>query len=236
MTFGSYIHEIFELGVNAKHESELVRISEEIKGKYNIPDSKKAATLKCIKNFLVFNSGIQAKGTETLGCEITYSIDLGNGINATGVIDRVLRSKTGSIMVIDYKTSKREKSKVQLYQDNQLKGYALAACELYNIPVSEAAKKIVCAHYYPMSNNFVPVNYPASELIKHNKKILETAWNIRKATMESLTPAQNEFCDYCQYKHICPLYQDGNTIKCNLILEEQKKEAKRLEESIDQSL
>lgn len=237
LTFGSFIHEVFEVGVlaNTTSTADLIRIAEGLKSKYKIPHEKDAATKTCIRNFVTFNSGMEAKDVSTLGCEIEYKIDLGDGIFATGVIDRVLRSETGSLLVIDYKTSKREKSKVQLYMDPQLKGYALAACELYGIPVREAGSKIICAHYYPVTNNFVHVSFPGTELAKHSKKVKEQAWRIRKSTLESLTPAKNEYCNFCQYKSICPLYEDSETIQCNLLLEKQKLEAKQLAESKGQS-
>lgn len=232
MNFGTYIHEIFELGVNAVRLADLMPIAAGLKEKYKIDASYAKQTETCLRNFIRLNTDFLSKGAETLGTEIEYKIDLVDGITATGVIDRVLRSNKGNILVVDYKTSKREKSKTQLFQDPQLRGYALAACKLYDIPVANAKDRIICAHYYPTSNNFVPINYPQSELLKHQKKIIDISWNIRKATLDSLTPNKNEYCDYCQYKHICPLFQDGETIKCNLLLEEKRKEdAKILAES-----
>ena len=58
-------------------------------------------------------------------------------ITLNGVIDRVIKGKDGGYLVIDYKTSKREKSKVELYQDSQLKGYVYAISKLYDVPISK---------------------------------------------------------------------------------------------------
>lgn len=222
LSFGTYIHEIFELGVNATHLTELERIAEDLKSKHKIPHIQNERIKVCLRNFLRFNEDLNFKKTQTLGTEIEYKLDLGSDIHATGIIDRVIKSTSGNILVIDYKTSKREKTKVQLYMDGQLKGYALAACDLYKIPLSEASSRIICAHYYPLTNNFVPVTYKGGDLLRHRKKIVDTSWNIRKATLEQLTPRRNEFCDWCNYKSMCPIYADGASIQCRINEEKQK--------------
>jgi RecB family exonuclease len=75
---------------------------------------------------------------------VNVPLDEKHDINFIGVIDRVIKGKDGGYLVVDYKTSKREKKKKTLMDDNQLKGYAWAIHMLYDVPYD----KIYCAHYY----------------------------------------------------------------------------------------
>jgi len=223
LSFGTYIHEIFQLGVNAKSEHELELIAEQIKAKHKISDSQKDRTKLCIRNFLNFNNMISK--SETIGTEIEFRLEEEKSkIIFTGIIDRVLRSSTGTYMVIDYKTSKREKTKATLFHDPQLQGYCYAVAKEYKIPLEEVSKKIICAHYYPLTNNFVHISYTKPILLQHLGKIVETSWSIRKAKLDDLTPRRNEFCNNCEFRCLCPLYTDTVQINNRILLEESRKE------------
>jgi ATP-dependent exoDNAse (exonuclease V) beta subunit len=99
---------------------------------------------------LKFNAGLG----DTVATELVFEVDVKDDITLNGVIDRVIKGTDGGYLVIDYKTSKREKNKTELYQDSQLKGYVYAISQLYKVPVQD----IVAAHYYPLTNNFVLCN------------------------------------------------------------------------------
>jgi len=117
-----------------------------------------------------------------------------------GIIDRVIKGDDGGYLIIDYKTSKREKTKVELYQDTQLKGYVYAISKLYEVPIS----KIVAAHYYPLTNNFVHVQYSVPQINAHLRKIVDEVWKIRKKKKDEMRSNRNEFCNWCAYKTACP--------------------------------
>lgn len=218
--FGSYIHKVLEDGVNSKSEEELVNIAEGVKGAYNVSKKYEGKDLTCFRNFLKFNAMLG----ETVGCEIVYEVPLVEGISCNGVIDRVIKGTDGGFLVIDYKTSKSEKSKVDLYQDSQLKGYAYAISEMYKVPVS----KITCAHYYPLTNNFVPISYTQIQINGWKKSIINEVWRIRKLKKEDMKPSRNEFCSWCQYKSICSEFNDSHT--CLKRIEELKEQKKLLNE------
>ncbi len=194
--FGSYIHKILEDGVNAESQEELVRIAEEVKGTYKVSKKYEGKDLKCIDNFLEFNPKLE----ETLATELAFEVPVKDDITLNGIIDRVVKGKDGGYLIIDYKTSKREKSKVELYQDSQLKGYVYAISKLYETPVSN----IVAAHYYPLTNNFVFVQYSIPQINAHLRKIVDEVWKIRKKKKHELLPSRNEFCNWCAYKTACP--------------------------------
>ena len=199
--FGSYIHKILEEGVKTTNKEDLLKIAEEAKGTYKVTKKYNGKDLICIDNFLKFNANL----AETVSTEQVFQVEIKEGMTLNGVIDRVIKGKDGGYLVIDYKTSKREKTKVDLYQDTQLKGYVYAVSKLYNIPVSE----IIAAHYYPLTNNFVSVQYSQAQISRHIHKIVDEMWKIRKLKKTDMCASKNEFCNWCQYKPVCPEFNSG---------------------------
>ena len=182
--------------MKAESESELMQIAEEVKGSYKISKKYDGKDVTCIQNFLKFNEGLG----ETLATELVFEVDVKDDITLNGVIDRVIKGTDGGYLIIDYKTSKREKSKTELYQDSQLKGYVYAISKLYDAKIQD----IVAAHYYPLTNNFVYVRYSVPQINAHVKRITEEVWKIRKKKKDEFAPSRNEFCDWCAYKKACP--------------------------------
>jgi radical SAM protein with 4Fe4S-binding SPASM domain len=219
--FGSYIHKILEEGVNAKSPEDLQVIAEEVKGSYKVSKKYEGKDLKCINNFLKFNPKLE----ETVATELVFEVPVKDDITLNGVIDRVIKGKDGGYLVIDYKTSKREKSKVELYQDTQLKGYVYAISKLYEVPFSQ----IVAAHYYPLTNNFVHVQYSVPQINAHLRKIVDEVWKIRKKKKNEMKANRNEFCNWCAYKSACPEFCTMQEV--NKKIEELKAKKKALKES-----
>ena len=210
--FGSYIHKIFEDGVSATSFEQLNEIARDLKNNYKFQDTYLPKIDVCINNFLRFNASLE----ETVSTELRYEIDLTKDIKQNGIIDRVIKGTQGGYLIIDYKTSKREKTKVDLYQDMQLRGYVYAIHKLYNVPISD----IVAAHYYPITDNFVNVTYGPPQINDYINTVKEEVWRIRKAKKSDLKPMQNEFCNWCAYKSLCPEFEDPYTV--NKKLEEIK--------------
>ena len=216
--FGSYIHKILEEGYKATTVKELSDLAEEYKGNYKFNDDYIPKIDKCLKNFLRFNASLK----DTLAVELVYEVvlDKRNDIKQNGVIDRVIKGDDGGLLVIDYKTSKREKSKIELYEDTQMKGYVFAVHKKYGVPLNN----ITAAHYYPITNNFVSVQYSSPQINSYKGKIMEEVWRIRKAKKIELHPSKNEFCNWCAYKELCPEFADSRLIeqKIQKIKEEKK--------------
>jgi ATP-dependent helicase/DNAse subunit B len=216
LNFGSYIHKIFELGYNSTDIKDIYKISEEQKTNYKIPFSLKSRTEKCIENFYKWNSSI----AQTLSTERMFEVPLDEkgDIKLIGVIDRVILSKEGNYLVVDYKTSKKEKGKADLQSDKQLMGYAYAIHTEYKVPYN----KIWCAHYYPVTNNLVPVQFNPVQIHNWRKREIEKVWRIRKKTKDDFPAQQNIFCDWCEYKTACPIFNTQAEV-CARIDEAQKK-------------
>jgi RecB family exonuclease len=213
LDFGTYIHRIFELGHTENHITQLEKIAENIKKDYKVPLVYKDRITQCLSNFLRFNKSLG----ETMAVEHEFSVDLAEGIKYNGFIDRIVRGQQGGVLIIDYKTSKKEKSKIELSRDKQLIGYAYAVSKEFNIPLNE----IWCAHYYPLTDNLVSVKFPQSAINMWQEKEINKAWKIRKKKKDEFPAMQNEFCDWCEYKPICPIFNDGCVVSQRI--EEQKK-------------
>lgn len=215
LNYGSYIHKIFEDGVNYTKVEDLHRLSKMLMEEYNVTPKRKKDTDKCINNFLRFNDNLKG---ETVSCELHSKIELAEGIQYEFVIDRIVKGPEGGYLIIDYKTSKREKTKVELFNDNQLRGYAYAVNKLYDVPFG----KITCAHYYPLTNNLVTVRFSSSQIFEWKKRQIAKVWRIRKMKKPEFVPMENDFCNWCEYKNgYCPKFNDQNTV-IHCINEEKK--------------
>ena len=213
LQFGSYIHEIFELGVEAISIGELERIAKELKGKYSFDASYNPKVKTCLKNFLRLNSSLSEVGhaelrlTEDLGC-----------VKHLSIIDRVVKGKNGGILVLDYKTGKREKSKFDLFKCTQGRSYTYAVHKELGVPLN----KITFAHYYPLTDNLVTVSYSPADIADNNRKIVEDAWKIKKAKVEDLIPSENQYCNWCGYKSVCPIFNPKELVEERLLNAEKK--------------
>lgn len=206
--FGSYIHKILEDGVESTTFLELEQIAESLKPNYTFGKAYNPKIDICIKNFLKFNASL----TETVATELVYEVEAKGDITLNGIIDRVVIGKGGGYLIIDYKTSKREKSKMELFQDTQLKGYCYAVHKLYGVPIDE----ITVAHYYPLTDNLVTCKYSTTQIHNYLKNIVEEVWRIRKLKKVEFCPSENKFCNWCSYKSICPVFNSPNEVEGRL--------------------
>ena len=202
LQYGSYIHKVLEDGFEAQTEDELWEHAHRLRESYQF-EGREADTEKCIKNFFKFNS----KLTHTVSTEMKFKVDVLDDLEVNGIIDRVVLGDTGKLLVIDYKTSKREKTKRELYQDPQLMIYTAAIAKLYEVKI----KDVTVAHYYPITGHLVTVSYMPSHIASFLKRLDEKKWAIRKKKAEDFKPRVNRFCDWCGYKNLCPMF--GGTPK-----------------------
>ena len=218
LNFGSFIHKIFELGYKERDIKSLLKIAEQERSTYKVPFRDNDRMKSCLENFILWNQGLG----ETMSTEqvVNVPLDEKHDIKFIGVIDRVIKGKDGGYLVIDYKTSKREKKKKTLMDDNQLKGYAWAIHKLYDVPYN----KIYCAHYYPVTGNFVAVKFSNFQIDRWKKQQTEKVWRIRKKKKDEFWAQENVFCDWCEYKEACPRFQ-SDEIVCKRI--DEQKELKK---------
>ncbi len=199
--FGSFIHKIFELGYEKKTLKELQEIAASVRSKYIFEDKDFNLNLinTCLNNFLRFNAQLY----KTIHTELDMKVEIEPGIFLHVIIDRVVKGLDGSILIIDYKSGFREKTKLELLKDPQMRGYVLAYSKQFNVPI----EKITAMHYYPRTNNVVPVVYMNWDVTNQIKYVKNTTWNIRKAKITDFKPTKNSFCNFCGYKDtMCPLF------------------------------
>lgn len=207
---GNYVHRIFELGYKETSADPLYEIMEQEKENYPVSPHRLDEVRQCIKNFVSFNT--QPLIDHTLAVEHSFEVEIPS-FTLVGKIDRVIKADDGSYLVIDYKTSNHESNKLSLKNDGQLKKYAYAISKEFKVPI----EKITCAHYYPKTGNFVPTSFRSISVLNHIKEVKEEVWRIRKLKLEQVHPRKNRFCDWCEYKSLCPLYNDP------LLIEERMK-------------
>lgn len=219
---------MFELGYKDNDIKSLMKLAEQERSKYKIPFQMNDRIKVCMENFVMWNS----KLGETISTENLFEVPLDekNDIKFIGVIDRVIKGSDGGYLVIDYKTSKREKSKKDLLQDKQLMGYAYAIHTLYGVEYN----KIFCAHFYPLTKNFIPVSFSKAQIWSWKKKEIDKVWRIRKKTKDGFFPQKNIFCDYCEFQQVCEKFNPPEVV-CKRLdeqikLRDELKEKKKLEE------
>lgn len=221
LNFGKYIHRVFELGYKLETLEELQDLAKSLLKDYQITASYQKKINKCLENFYSFNKNL----TESLGVEIAFQAEIGDDMSIRGVIDRVISGTKGGILVLDYKTSKREKTKIDLFKDSQLKSYTYVCSKLYKVPINN----ITAGHYYPLTNNLVTIQYQLPSINSHIKEVKETIWRIRKCKLTDCTPRLNQYCNWCAYKNICPLFNKEGNLQKNLN-ERKKVEKKKFED------
>jgi len=201
--FGSYIHKILEDGYQANSLADLTVIAENVKKDYSFSETYNPKIKVCLENFLRFNATL----AETVATEMVYEIvhDAEKDIKLNGIIDRIIKGKDGGYLVIDYKTSKRELTELDLYQDRQMMGYAYAIHKKLGVSLDN----IVVAHYYPLTNHFVTCKYSANQIHQYLREKIDQIWKIRKMKKADFQPMQNQFCNWCGYKSMCPEFNSG---------------------------
>lgn len=226
LNFGSYIHKIFERGYENSTTERLLEIAKEESQKYKIKKNFLDKTKICIENFVRWNNNLG----KTVGVEWNYEtvLDKKNDITQIGIIDRIIEGNNGGMLVIDYKTSKKEKKMHDLLMDKQMQGYAYAVHKKFNIPLD----KILCTHYYPVTGHLVqPVRYNQSQINNWKKREIDKVWRIRKKKKDEFPAQRNIFCPWCEFLEICPKFHTEQEIAPKLV--EQLKlaaENKRLRE------
>lgn len=213
LQFGSFIHKVFEDGVDAKTFEELERVAGELRSNYKFPTKKDSEVPNILKNFLRMNLKIE----ESVSTEQVFSVKLGDDFEINGIIDRIVKGKTGKYLVIDYKTSRVPATPTDLYKDPQMLMYTYAVSVMYGVKIED----IAVAHYYPHLDKLVSVSYKNLQIVQFLKTLKAKIWEIRKKKAEDFPAQQNQWCNWCQYKGLCPEF--GGT---HLALNEAKNKEK----------
>jgi len=216
LQYGSYVHKIFELGTELETLEELENLAGDLRPNYKFSSIKEKNLSLILENFFEFNKKLE----ETISNEMIFKIDVTDDYSINGIIDRVIKGKSGNYLVIDYKTSRRPTPKTELFTDPQMLMYAYAVAKQFKVPID----KVTVAHYYPHLDKLVSVCYGRAQVSVFLRGLKNKIWEIRKKRKTDLKASQNQWCNWCQYKDLCPEF--GGTEECLVEAKKVEKEAK----------
>ena len=218
LQYGSYVHKIFELGTELETIEELQALAGELRDNYTFSSVKEKNLQLILENFFEFNKKLE----ETISNEMVFELEITDDFKINGIIDRVIKGKSGSYLVIDYKTSRRPTPKHELFSDPQMLMYAFAVSKIMEVPI----EKVSVSHYYPHLDKLVSVKFGRTQMSVFLRGLKEKIWEIRKKKKIQLNPTPNQFCNWCQHKDLCPEF--GGTPE---MVEEAKKAEKAAKNS-----
>ena len=134
---------------------------------------------------------MNSKLEESVSTEQRFNIELTDDFGLNGIIDRVVKGKTGKYLVIDYKTSRVPSTTTELYKDPQMLMYTYAISVMYGVKI----ENITVAHYYPHLDKMVSVNFKNPQIVQFLKGLKAKVWEIRKKKATDFPAQQNQWCN-----------------------------------------
>lgn len=151
---------------------------------------------KCIiayyKKFYPFDQALP------IWIEKDFTIDLGDGIEITGVIDRVDKAGNGKYEIHDYKTTSSLPDKEWCEKNEQLGIYQIAIQEQF-----DDVKEVRLIWHYLRFDTEREVQRSPEELNMLKESLRTIAFEIRNQT--EFEPKKSVLCNWCQYWRYCPL-------------------------------
>ena len=145
-------------------------------------------------------------GDETLGLEqrVVFDLDDARRYRIQGIVDRIVRSRDGAIEIHDYKTGSYVPSQKRLDEDRQLALYQPGLQQSYG---PDQPMRLVW-HYLARGQVRTSTRSP-EQLAGLRSEVIEL---IDRIASEQEFPAErNRLCDWCEYKSICPAWNDAPT-------------------------
>jgi putative RecB family exonuclease len=129
--------------------------------------------------------------------EFRFTVEV-DGIQLSGVIDRLDRIPGGGYEIVDYKTSRRLPPKAVIDRDLQLSLYYLAAKRIWGIEPER-----LTLYYLLPGERMSTFRTPADEE-DLRRRIATVAERIAAGKFE---PRPNPLCDWCDFQQVCPLFR-----------------------------
>ncbi len=129
--------------------------------------------------------------------EFRFTIHV-EGVELSGVIDRMDRIPGGGYEIIDYKTNRRLPPQARIDRDLQLSVYHLAAKEVWGIEPERLTL------YYLLPGQRMTTGRTAADVDELRRRIATVAERVAAGKFE---PRQNPLCDWCEYQALCPLFR-----------------------------
>src|SRR3990170_4304382 len=129
--------------------------------------------------------------------EFRFQIDV-EGVQISGVIDRMDRIPGGGYEIVDYKTNRRLPPQQRIDEDLQLSVYYLAAREVWGIEPERLTL------YYLLPGQRMTTVRTEADADTLRRRIVTVAERIQAGKFE---PRQNPLCDWCDFQARCPLFR-----------------------------
>ncbi|MEW6058892.1 MAG: PD-(D/E)XK nuclease family protein [Actinomycetota bacterium] len=129
--------------------------------------------------------------------EFRFTIEV-EGVELSGVIDRMDRIPGGGYEIIDYKTNRRLPPQAAIDRDLQLSVYHLAAGEIWGIEPERLTL------YYLLPGQRMSTARRNGDLEELRRRIATVAGRIAAGMFE---PRQNPLCHWCDFQRLCPFFR-----------------------------
>lgn len=132
-----------------------------------------------------------------------YKVKTQKGAPLNGIIDLAMEMDQGTAIILDYKTSRKAQTLAEAKADIQLSMYDLMYSKLFN-----QYNKIWLAIDYVRSDVVVSDRHPEER--QKFEAWVDALWEAMGDMHEKDVKATlNEFCPWCDYRHVCTEYKDA---------------------------
>lgn len=168
------------------------------------PEAVRDFGARCLRSYYLRHYPFDAD--ETLGVEerVFFPLDDAGVYRIQGIIDRVVRTRDGTIEIHDYKTGQYVPSQERLDAERQLALYQLGLMRRYG-----DAEFVLVWHY--LSRNLIRTSSRTPEQLDSLRQ--ETIALIDRIQAErDFEPNEIKLCAWCEYRPLCPLWNpDADT-------------------------
>ncbi len=157
---------------------------------------------RCVRNFYRQNYPFDADETLALEDRVVFDLDEDGEYKMQGIIDRLVRTRDGTIEIQDYKTGRWVPSQKQLDEDRQLALYQIGVEKQYG-----TRDPIRLVWHYVLSGKVKTSVRTPEQLMELRRDTMALIDRIARET--EYKPKKNTLCNWCEYQAICPLWNPG---------------------------
>ena len=210
LSFGTSIHSTLEWLYDRKHPV-LPSLEETLQALYDAWESDGYAEVDRDEQLSAYahardivtrvHERIAKEGLRSpVATEAWFELPVGDDLVVVGAIDRVDADDDGTLHVVDYKTTRKARTRAQVKDSLQLAIYALATRELYGrLPGTVGLDFVVPGTL---------VRVPTDELDLDAVGPRLAAVAARIVAGEDV-PTPHRLCDWCDFRAICPAWSEG---------------------------
>jgi putative RecB family exonuclease len=161
---------------------------------------------RCLRNF--YRQNYPFDGDETLALEerVVFNLDEAGDYKMQGIIDRLVRSRDGTVEIHDYKTGRYLPPQRQLDTDRQLALYQIGLEKRFG---TEQPMRLVW-HYLQQGQRKSSTRSP-EQLAALRTQTIDVIERIEGA--KEFPTQRSKLCDWCEYKQFCPEFGGSPPLK-----------------------